>query len=182
MEWINRLREAATGSRGRTLIGNIVSFCRSGRRREALRRSCSIPRNVNCIFGIIEQQKAKSGRVRVIVLKARSLGSYRIAARFYKQTTSNPGLRTIIIGHEKARIRRIFFSSLSHFTSTCPKYSVIFGLSLKRGGADLRQHRPCYSRFGRDRGKGSGVRLEHRNSARLRGRVLEGPSGSICRP
>lgn len=58
---------------------------------------------------IIEEQKARTGRVRVIVLKARQLGiSTYIAARFYKQTTSNPGLRTIIIGHEKPASKNLF--------------------------------------------------------------------------
>jgi hypothetical protein len=58
---------------------------------------------------IIEEQKAKTGRVRVIVLKARQLGiSTYVAARYYKRTTSNPGLRTIIIGHEKAASKNLF--------------------------------------------------------------------------
>jgi hypothetical protein len=58
---------------------------------------------------IIEEQKARTGRVRVIVLKARQLGiSTYIAARFYKHTTSNPGLRTIIIGHEKPASKNLF--------------------------------------------------------------------------
>ena len=51
---------------------------------------------------IIEAQKAKTGRVRVIVLKARQLGvSTYVAARLYHRTVTNPGLRTIIIGHER---------------------------------------------------------------------------------
>lgn len=58
---------------------------------------------------IIEEQKARTGKVRVIVLKARQLGiSTYIAGRFYKQTTSNPGLRTIIIGHEKPASKNLF--------------------------------------------------------------------------
>jgi hypothetical protein len=58
---------------------------------------------------IIEEQKARTGKVRVIVLKARQMGiSTYIAARFYKQTTSNPGLRTIIIGHEKPASKNLF--------------------------------------------------------------------------
>jgi hypothetical protein len=58
---------------------------------------------------LIEEQKAKTGRVRIIVLKARQLGiSTYIAARFYKNTTSNPGLRTIIIGHEKPASKNLF--------------------------------------------------------------------------
>jgi len=50
----------------------------------------------------LEEQKAKTGKVRAIVLKARQMGiSTYIAARYYKQTVGNKGLRTIIIGHEK---------------------------------------------------------------------------------
>src|SRR5882757_217271 len=58
---------------------------------------------------IIEEQKAKTGRVRVIVLKARQMGiSTYVAARYYKGTTSNPGLRTAIIGHEKVASKNLF--------------------------------------------------------------------------
>ena len=58
---------------------------------------------------IIEEQKAKTGRVRVIVLKARQMGiSTYVAARYYKGTTSNPGLRTAIIGHEKPASKNLF--------------------------------------------------------------------------
>ena len=57
----------------------------------------------------IEAQKAKTGRVRVIVLKARQMGiSTYVAARFYKATTASPGLRTQIIGHEKPASRNLF--------------------------------------------------------------------------
>ena len=58
---------------------------------------------------IIEEQKAATGRVRIIVLKARQLGiSTYIAARFYKLTTSNAGLRTIIIGHERPASKNLY--------------------------------------------------------------------------
>lgn len=58
---------------------------------------------------IIEGQKAKTGRVRVIVLKARQLGvSTYCAARFYHRTVSNPGLRCIIIGHKVDASRNLF--------------------------------------------------------------------------
>jgi len=58
---------------------------------------------------IIEEQKAKTGRVRVIVLKARQLGvSTYIAARLYHRTIHNPGLRTIIIGHERRASSNLF--------------------------------------------------------------------------
>jgi hypothetical protein len=58
---------------------------------------------------IIEEQRATKGRVRVIVLKARQMGiSTYVAARYYKATTSNPGLRTAIIGHEKVASKNLF--------------------------------------------------------------------------
>jgi hypothetical protein len=57
----------------------------------------------------VEEQKAKTGRVRVVVLKARQMGiSTYVAARYYKATTSNPGLRTAIIGHEKPASKNLF--------------------------------------------------------------------------
>jgi hypothetical protein len=57
----------------------------------------------------IEEQRARTGRVRVVVLKARQMGiSTYVAARFYKITTSNPGLRCSIIAHEKAASRNLF--------------------------------------------------------------------------
>src|SRR6476660_7766439 len=51
---------------------------------------------------IIEEQKAKTGRVRVIVLKARQLGiSTYVSARFFHRCLFEPGLRTFILGHER---------------------------------------------------------------------------------
>jgi hypothetical protein len=47
--------------------------------------------------------------VRVTVLKARQLGvSTYIAARLYHRTIHNPGLRTIIIGHERRASSNLF--------------------------------------------------------------------------
>jgi hypothetical protein len=57
----------------------------------------------------IEVQRAKTGRVRVICLKARQLGiSTYIAARLFHRTITNPGLRTIIIGHERRASSNLF--------------------------------------------------------------------------
>jgi hypothetical protein len=58
---------------------------------------------------IIEEQKARTGRVRVIVLKARQLGvSSYVAGRLYHRTIKSPGLRTIIVGHEKRASSNLF--------------------------------------------------------------------------
>src|SRR5262245_22511180 len=48
----------------------------------------------------IEEQKAKTGKVRIIVLKARQMGiSTYCAARFFHRTVTSPGLRTFIVAH-----------------------------------------------------------------------------------
>jgi hypothetical protein len=58
---------------------------------------------------LIEQQRKKTGRVRAIILKARQLGvSTYVAARFYRATTASPGLKTIIIGHERRASSNLF--------------------------------------------------------------------------
>jgi hypothetical protein len=58
---------------------------------------------------IVEEQKARTGRVRVIVLKARQLGvSTFVAARFFHKTLFGEGLRTYIASHEKRASSNLF--------------------------------------------------------------------------
>ena len=57
----------------------------------------------------IEEQKSRTGRVRAIILKARQLGvSTYVAGRLYHRTINHPGLRTIIIGHERRASSNLF--------------------------------------------------------------------------
>jgi hypothetical protein len=61
------------------------------------------------LHAVIEEQKAKTGRVRVVVLKARQLGvSTYVAARLFHRTIHNPGLRTYIVGHERRASSNLF--------------------------------------------------------------------------
>jgi hypothetical protein len=61
------------------------------------------------LHAIIEGQKTKTGRVRVIILKARQLGvSTYVAARLFHRTIFTPGLRTIIVGHERRASSNLF--------------------------------------------------------------------------
>lgn len=70
----------------------------------------------------IEKQKAETGRVRVVVLKARQLGiSTYIAARLFHRTVSNPGLRTVIVGHEQ-RASSNLFQIVRRFYDNLPEY------------------------------------------------------------
>jgi hypothetical protein len=109
MSWIDDLQSAgdhATKLKGdleyfaqflkiRPKVGSLAAFSFNAAQRELHR--------------IIEEQKAKTGRVRVVVLKARQLGvSTYAAARLYHRTISNPGLRTIIIGHKVDASRNLF--------------------------------------------------------------------------
>jgi hypothetical protein len=99
--WLEAVEQA--GDRVERLRTDLPFFCQ-----ECLRlRSKSgelIPFKLNGaqleLHKQIEAQKAKSGRVRVAVLKARQLGcSTYIAARLYHRTINNPGQRTIIVAH-----------------------------------------------------------------------------------
>ena len=57
----------------------------------------------------IEEQKAKTGRVRAIILKARQLGiSTYVSARFFHRCLFEPGLRTFILGHERRASTNLF--------------------------------------------------------------------------
>src|SRR5229473_4130574 len=110
MDWLNDLRAegeratrlatdleffAAERLKIRPKAGNLAPFTFNPAQRELHRR--------------LEAQKAKTGRVRAIVLKARQMGiSTYVAARYYKATTAAPGLRTQIIGHEKPASRNLF--------------------------------------------------------------------------
>jgi hypothetical protein len=101
--WLEAVEQA--GDRVERLRTDLPFFCQ-----ECLRlRSKSgelIPFKLNGaqleLHKQIEAQKAKSGRVRVAVLKARQLGcSTYIAARLYHRTINNPGQRTIIVAHSR---------------------------------------------------------------------------------
>ena len=57
----------------------------------------------------LQEQKAQTGKVRAIVLKARQMGvSSYIAARLFHRTIFNPGLRTIIIAHTRVASGNLF--------------------------------------------------------------------------
>jgi len=58
---------------------------------------------------IAEEQRQKTGRVRLIVLKARQMGvSTYVAAHLFQRTISSPGLRTFILGHTRQASSNLF--------------------------------------------------------------------------
>jgi len=110
MNWLNNLREE--GERA-TRLATDLEFFATERLKIRPKAGSLAPFVFNnaqrALHRRIEEQKAKTGRVRTIVLKARQMGiSTYVAARFYKATTAAPGLRTQIIGHEKPASRNLF--------------------------------------------------------------------------
>lgn len=58
---------------------------------------------------IIEEQRALTGTVRIVVLKARQEGvSTYVAGRYYHKTIKKPGFLTAIVAHEKPAVRNLF--------------------------------------------------------------------------
>src|SRR5215472_13208110 len=101
MHWLNSL--AAEGEHATRLRNDFPYFASNLMIRP--KEGALVPLRLNAaqlkLHEALEEQKRRTGRVRAIVLKARQLGvSTLVAARFYHQTISNPGFRTIIIGHE----------------------------------------------------------------------------------
>src|ERR1700761_8408439 len=61
------------------------------------------------LHAIIEEQRATTGRVRIVILKARQEGvSTYVAGRYYHKTIKNPGFLTAIVAHEKPAVRNLF--------------------------------------------------------------------------
>jgi hypothetical protein len=109
MTWIDDLRSA--GDHATKVKTDLPYFAQSLRIRPKTGSLVSFTLNPAQLelHKLIEEQKAKTGRVRVVVLKARQMGvSTYAAARFYHRTISNPGLRTIIIGHKVDASRNLF--------------------------------------------------------------------------
>ena len=68
----------------------------------------------------LEEQKAKTGRVRALILKGRQQGaSTYIAGRLYHTTTHRKGVRTFILTHEDAATQNLF--EMAHrYHEHCP--------------------------------------------------------------
>jgi hypothetical protein len=72
------------------------------------------------IHARLEEQKAKTGRVRALILKGRQQGcSTYVGARFYHRTTHGQGLRTFILTHEDAATQNLF-EMVNRYHEHCP--------------------------------------------------------------
>lgn len=69
----------------------------------------------------LEEQRARTGRVRALILKGRQQGcSTLIAARFYHRTSWSRGVRTFILTHEDAATQNLF-EMVNRYHEHCPE-------------------------------------------------------------
>lgn len=72
------------------------------------------------VHGAAEQQLAETGRVRLLILKARQPGiSTYIEGRFYHKTTHGKGIRTFILTHSDKATSNLF-KMVKRFQDNCP--------------------------------------------------------------
>lgn len=72
------------------------------------------------IHSRLEEQRAKIGRVRALILKGRQQGcSTYVGGRFYQRTTHGRGLRTFILTHEDAATQNLF-EMVNRYHEHCP--------------------------------------------------------------
>jgi len=70
----------------------------------------------------LEEQRAKIGKVRAIILKGRQQGcSTLVEGRFYWRTTHRKGIRTFILTHE-AEATSNLFAMVSRYHQNCPEF------------------------------------------------------------
>ena len=68
----------------------------------------------------VEEQYARTGRVRALILKGRQEGvSTYVEGRFYWKTTRNPGIATFILSHEASTTEKLF-GIVDRFHKNCP--------------------------------------------------------------
>lgn len=70
----------------------------------------------------LEEQKAKTGRVRALILKGRQQGcSTYVGARYYHSTTWRKGLKTFILTHEDQATQNLF-EMVNRYHEHCPVF------------------------------------------------------------
>lgn len=70
----------------------------------------------------LEEQRARTGRVRALVLKGRQQGcSTYVSGRYYKRTTWTKGVRTFILTHEDAATQNLF-EMVNRYHEKCPPF------------------------------------------------------------
>jgi hypothetical protein len=96
--------------------------CLNIRTKSARVTSFTLNRAQKYIHEKLEEQKAKTGRVRALILKGRQQGcSTYVGARYYHRTTWTPGIRTFILTHEDQATQNLF-EMVNRYHEHCPVY------------------------------------------------------------
>lgn len=102
-------RERTIRARLRNDLGRYASKCLKIRAKSGDIVPLVLNRAQQYLHGKLEEQKAKTGRVRALVLKGRQQGiSTYIGARFYHRATHSRGIRVFILTHEQDATDNLF--------------------------------------------------------------------------
>ena len=95
--------------------------CLTIRTKSGAENPLALNRAQQYIHDRLEEQRAKTGRVRALILKGRQQGcSTLIAGRFYHRTTMSRGVRTFILTHEDAATQNLF-EMVNRYHDNCPE-------------------------------------------------------------
>lgn len=104
----------------KTDFAHYASRCLHIRSKSGLVRPMELNRSQRYLHERIEAQRARTGKVRVLVLKGRQIGiSTYIGGRFYWRTTHGRGLRTFILAHLDDASDNLF-NIAGRFHDNCP--------------------------------------------------------------
>lgn len=113
-------KEAETRRRLRDDFDFYARNCLSIRSKDGKIHQFRLNRAQQFIHERLEEQKAKTGRVRALILKGRQQGcSTYVGGRFYQRTTWAKGLRTFILTHEDAATQNLF-EMVNRYHEHCP--------------------------------------------------------------
>ena len=110
MNWIAALREEGEIA---TRLANDLEYFSADRLKIRPKAGGVVPFLWNdaqrSLHAQLEAQLKSTGKIRAVILKSCQTGvSTYLAARFYHATISNPGVRTMIVAHEKSASRNLY--------------------------------------------------------------------------
>lgn len=114
------LRERTIRKRLRDDLEHYAAKCLRIRTKAGAIAPLAFNRAQQYIHHRLEEQRAKTGKVRALILKGRQQGcSTYVGARFYQRTTHGAGLRTFILTHEDAATQNLF-EMVNRYHEHCP--------------------------------------------------------------
>lgn len=113
-------RERSIRSRLKNDFVHYASKCLFIRTKAGTIERFALNRAQQYIHGRLEEQRAKTGKVRALILKGRQQGcSTYVGGRFYHSVTHRRGVRTFILTHEDAATQNLF-EMVNRYHEHCP--------------------------------------------------------------